>query len=175
MFVIPNNHKHQWCLVNLLPSNIPFWEMKGLYHKALLKETNWVFISPEFLEGFPWPRGRFPRLNCPPSPQKGPWNPCALRSSPSPSHHRLFARAPRGFSDPKSSILMGFSIINHPFFWYPSFWKHPYGLLLCSLHYCWWFVRNPARKPVEGNGSWNPHFFTTGSSSFPRWLGMGFL
>ena len=27
---------------------------------------------------------------------------------------------------PKSSILIGFSIINHPL-GYPSFWKHPYG------------------------------------------------
>jgi len=26
---------------------------------------------------------------------------------------------------PKSSILIGFSIINHPFFGYPYFWKHP--------------------------------------------------
>ena len=26
---------------------------------------------------------------------------------------------------PKSSILIGFSIINHPF-WVPLFWKHPY-------------------------------------------------
>ena len=28
---------------------------------------------------------------------------------------------------PKSSILIGFSIINHPFWVYPYFWKHPYG------------------------------------------------
>ena len=27
---------------------------------------------------------------------------------------------------PKSSILIGFSIINHPFWGYPYFWKHPY-------------------------------------------------
>ena len=26
---------------------------------------------------------------------------------------------------PKSSILIGFSIINHPFWGYPYFWKHP--------------------------------------------------
>ena len=26
---------------------------------------------------------------------------------------------------PKSSILLGFSIINHPFWGYPYFWKHP--------------------------------------------------
>ena len=28
---------------------------------------------------------------------------------------------------PKSSILIGFSIINHPFLGYPYFRKHPYG------------------------------------------------
>ena len=27
---------------------------------------------------------------------------------------------------PRSSILIGFSIINHPFLGYPYFWKHPY-------------------------------------------------
>ncbi len=27
---------------------------------------------------------------------------------------------------PKSSILIGFSIIDHPFWGYPYFWKHPY-------------------------------------------------
>ena len=27
---------------------------------------------------------------------------------------------------PKSSILIGFSIINHPFWGTPYFWKHPY-------------------------------------------------
>ena len=27
---------------------------------------------------------------------------------------------------PKSSILIGFSIINHPFWGYPYFWKQPY-------------------------------------------------
>ena len=28
---------------------------------------------------------------------------------------------------PKSSILIGFSFINHPFWDTPNFWKHPYG------------------------------------------------
>ena len=28
---------------------------------------------------------------------------------------------------PKSSILIGFSMINHPFWGTPNFWKHPYG------------------------------------------------
>ena len=29
---------------------------------------------------------------------------------------------------PKSSILIGISIINHPFWGTPIFWKHPYSL-----------------------------------------------
>ena len=29
---------------------------------------------------------------------------------------------------PKSSILIGFSIINHPFWGTPYFWKHPFGI-----------------------------------------------
>ena len=39
---------------------------------------------------------------------------------------------------PKSSILIGFSIINHPFGgtpWYPYFWKHP-NLHLSFLGFC---------------------------------------
>ena len=47
-----------------------------------------------------------------------------------------FARKKVSFKDmgvsknsgtPKSSILIGFSIINHPFLGYPYFWKHPYS------------------------------------------------
>jgi len=30
----------------------------------------------------------------------------------------------------KSSILIGLSIINHPFWGTPYVWKHPYGILL---------------------------------------------
>ena len=36
---------------------------------------------------------------------------------------------------PKSSIFIGFSTINHPFWGYPYFWKHPYGWLFGSV----WF------------------------------------
>ncbi len=42
---------------------------------------------------------------------------------------------------PKSSILIGFSIINHPFWGiYPYFWKHPYNFSLNedSLAYLAW-------------------------------------
>ena len=34
---------------------------------------------------------------------------------------------PKMVVPPKSSILIGFSIINHPFWGYPYFWKHPYN------------------------------------------------
>ena len=36
---------------------------------------------------------------------------------------------------PKSSILIGFSIINHPF-WGPYFWKHPY-IYVCMIYHIW--------------------------------------
>ncbi len=34
-----------------------------------------------------------------------------------------------GVGPPKLSILIGSSIINHPFSGYPYFWKHPYRML----------------------------------------------
>ena len=34
---------------------------------------------------------------------------------------------------PTSSILRGFSIINHPFWGFPYFWKHPNGMTACFL------------------------------------------
>ena len=34
---------------------------------------------------------------------------------------------------PKSSILIGFSIINHPFWGIPIFWKHPYIVMWVLL------------------------------------------
>ena len=45
---------------------------------------------------------------------------------------------------PISSILIGFSIINHPFWGYPYFWKHPYDhtglfdtlIYFQVLHWC---------------------------------------
>ncbi len=37
----------------------------------------------------------------------------------------------RGENPPKSSILIGFSIINHPFWGFSHyFWKHPYGIVV---------------------------------------------
>ena len=35
---------------------------------------------------------------------------------------------------PKSSILIGFSSINHPFWGTPNFWKHPYGFYTLYCH-----------------------------------------
>ena len=40
---------------------------------------------------------------------------------------------------PKSSILIGFSVINHPILGYPYFWKHPYVL----------WVREKKQVPIE--------------------------
>ena len=37
---------------------------------------------------------------------------------------------------PKSSILIGFSIINHPFLGYPYFWKQPYGYMVSIGNTC---------------------------------------
>ena len=38
---------------------------------------------------------------------------------------------------PKSSILIGFSIINHPFWGYHYFWKHPQGVLQHGFCFKW--------------------------------------
>ena len=35
---------------------------------------------------------------------------------------------------PESSILIGFSIINHPFWGYHYFWKHPYIFNMISYY-----------------------------------------
>jgi len=34
---------------------------------------------------------------------------------------------------PKSSIFIGFSVTNHPFWGTPIFWKHPYGKISHDL------------------------------------------
>ena len=39
---------------------------------------------------------------------------------------------------PKSSILIGFSIINHPFLWFPYFWKHPLFSLFMKFLLAGW-------------------------------------
>ena len=38
----------------------------------------------------------------------------------------IYMGVSNNYGTPKSSILIGFSIINHPFWEYPYFWKHPY-------------------------------------------------
>ncbi len=48
------------------------------------------------------------------------------------SLHHMGVSKNRGI--PKSSIWIGFSIINHPFWEYPYFWKYPYILhMLCRF------------------------------------------
>ena len=53
-----------------------------------------------------------------------------------------------GFS-PKSSILIGFSIINHPFWGTPIFGKHPY-ISFGQHHFEWLVHRGHSQVP------WNP-------------------
>ncbi len=46
---------------------------------------------------------------------------------------------------PKSCILIGFSIINHPFWGTPHFWKHPYMYINMTYIYqvlAWWVDTN---------------------------------
>ena len=42
----------------------------------------------------------------------------------------LYMGVSKNNGTPKSSILMGFSIINHPFLGYHYFWKHSYDMNL---------------------------------------------
>ena len=41
---------------------------------------------------------------------------------------------PENNGTPKSSILTGFSIINHPFWGYHYFWKHPYIYIYFEIY-----------------------------------------
>ena len=45
---------------------------------------------------------------------------------------------------PKSSILIGFSTINHPFWGTPYFWKHPYANVIRTLREWLWI------EPING-------------------------
>ncbi len=57
---------------------------------------------------------------------------------------------------PKSSILIGFSIINHPFWWFsPYFWKHLCKKNLCCLVY--WSSINCTLKSLNSDRLW-PQF-----------------
>ena len=62
----------------------------------------------------------------------------------------FFAERNMGVSEnrgtPKSSILIGFSIINHPFFGYLYFWKHPYETTSETCHE--FFQLNPKNSMV---------------------------
>ena len=46
---------------------------------------------------------------------------------------------PKNDGIPKSSNLIGFSIINHPFWGNPYFWKHPFASLRPQWCGCHWF------------------------------------
>ena len=50
---------------------------------------------------------------------------------------------------PKSFILIGFSIIKHPFWGYPYFWKHPNQVFARKMHCCIWLhLRFSLRHPI---------------------------
>ena len=49
---------------------------------------------------------------------------------------------------PKSSILIGFSIINHPFWGYPYFWKHPHKEQKIALRQKESKIRHIARQTL---------------------------
>ena len=50
--------------------------------------------------------------------------------------------------NPKSTILIGFSIINHPFWGTPNFWKHPYITTTIDWFTTYNFLRV---TPLESN------------------------
>ena len=49
----------------------------------------------------------------------------------------IFTNVSENSGIPKSSILIGFCIISHPFWGYPYFWKHPYSSSV------WLFCQRP--------------------------------
>ena len=49
----------------------------------------------------------------------------------------LYGCQPKNTGTPKSSILIGFSIISHPFWGFPPyFWKHPYNTCIVCVCVC---------------------------------------
>ena len=74
---------------------------------------------------------------------------------------------------PKSSILIGFSTINHPFWGTPNFWKHPYGFYTL---YCHDHSREKSRRLSFGLGQHFSDPWSHGESaeskpwSFPPFL-----
>ena len=47
---------------------------------------------------------------------------------------------------PKSSILIGFSIINHPFWGIHIFWKHPFGYVRTYWYSYWLYLISPTKE-----------------------------
>ena len=58
---------------------------------------------------------------------------------------------------PKSSILIGFSIINHPFWGTTNFWKHPHGVVR---------FMPPRFSPFRGSRLFWINFSTTFGATF---------
>ena len=64
---------------------------------------------------------------------------------------RVYMGVSENSGTPKSSILIGFSIINHPFWGTPNVWKHPYfdrgGLSL---------MKAASKLQVDDEIQWDP-------------------
>ena len=74
---------------------------------------------------------------------------------------------------PKSSILIGFSIINHPFWGTPNFWKHPFPYMTGWHPGVLDDQPKPAQWKVETLESWVPTSFlkrqTDGEKPISTW------
>ena len=103
------------------------------------------------------------------------------------NHLSIQMRVSKNRCTPKSSILMWFSIINHPFWGSLFFWKHPNGSQLRRLVQqtldltcgslsgkettCWCKTAPPPKKKTQtdGKSSWNQKLTQDGFvSSFQK-------
>ena len=69
---------------------------------------------------------------------------------------------PKMVVQPKSSISIGFSIINHPILGYPYFWKHPYiysDIKRCTVLFLFFFFLEEFLKNSFGVNSFGWFIF----------------
>ena len=73
---------------------------------------------------------------------------------------------------PKSSILIGFSIINHPFWGYPYVWKHPYlKLRLNGVKYDGYTpLEESSFSPPDAGSQVTVVTSLSNETRVPRWL-----
>ena len=68
---------------------------------------------------------------------------------------------------PKSSIFIGFSIINHPFWGTPNFLKHPYVFL--NLGSTWILDLTVLFRLRPDGKEWQKHGEKVNPKIFPKW------